>query len=66
MGKRSKNLIPKIDQDDLNSEKLIEYHGKSVVIFSADWCPYCVSFFNNWTYTLTFLISCILPFLMWN
>ena len=20
----------------------------SVVIFSADWCPYCVSFFNNW------------------
>jgi len=22
--------------------------GKSVVIFSADWCPYCVSFFNNW------------------
>ena len=19
-----------------------------MVIFSADWCPYCVSFFNNW------------------
>ena len=48
MGKEV-NLIPKIDQDDFKFEKLIEHHGKSVVIFSADWCPYCVSFFNNWT-----------------
>ena len=47
MGKEV-NLIPKIDQDDFKFEKLIEHHGKSVVIFSADWCPYCVSFFNNW------------------
>ena len=46
MGKEV-NLIPKIDQDDFKFEKLIEHHGKSVVIFSADWCPYCVSFFNN-------------------
>ena len=48
MGKEV-NLIPKINQHDFDFNRLIEHHGKSVVIFSADWCPYCVSFFNNWT-----------------
>ena len=47
MGKEV-NQIPKIVQDDFEFDRLIEHHGKSVVIFSADWCPYCVSFFNNW------------------
>ena len=47
MGKEV-NLIPKIDQDDFDFDRLIKYCGKSVVIFSADWCPYCVSFFRNW------------------
>ena len=39
MGKEV-NLIPKINQDDFEFDRLIEHHGKSVVIFSADWCPY--------------------------
>ena len=48
MGKKVKS-IPKINQDDFESEKLVNHKGKSVVIFSADWCPYCISFFNNWS-----------------
>ena len=48
MGKEV-NLISKINQGDFEFDRLIEHHGKSVVIFSADWCPYCVSFFSNWT-----------------
>tara|TARA_B100001113_G_scaffold352040_1_gene352472 strand:- start:543 stop:884 length:342 start_codon:yes stop_codon:yes gene_type:complete len=48
MGKKVKS-IPKINQDDFESEKLVDHKGKSVVIFSADWCPYCISFFNNWS-----------------
>ena len=42
MGKEVK-LIPKISQNDFKFEKFTEHKGKSVVIFSADWCPYCVS-----------------------
>ena len=49
MGKEV-DIIPKISQDDFEIDKLIGHDGKSVVIFSADWCPYCVSFFNNWKY----------------
>ena len=47
MGKEVK-LIPRISQNDFDYNILTEHKGKSVVIFSADWCPYCVSFFNNW------------------
>jgi len=34
---------------DLNFSGLrIDNHtGKSLIVFSADWCPYCISFFNN-------------------
>ena len=42
------NQIPKINQDNFESDKLVGHIGRSVVIFSADWCPYCISFFNNW------------------
>tara|TARA_B100000965_G_C19505940_1_gene719616 strand:+ start:31 stop:372 length:342 start_codon:yes stop_codon:yes gene_type:complete len=48
MGKEV-NLIPRIDQNDFDYDRLIEHRRKSVVIFSADWCPYCISFFSNWT-----------------
>ena len=40
--------IQRIDQDDFDSDKLIAHKGKLIIIFSADWCPYCISFFNNW------------------
>mgnify|MGYP001185324896 FL=1 len=43
------NLLSRINQENFESQTLINHKGKSVVIFSADWCPYCVSFFNNWT-----------------
>ena len=41
--------IPRISQDNFDSQILLSHKGKTVVIFSADWCPYCVSFFNNWS-----------------
>ena len=47
MGKEV-NSIPRISQVDIDFNIFTEHKGKSVVIFSADWCPYCVSFFNNW------------------
>ena len=43
------NSIPRINQDNFDSEILLNHKGKTVVIFSADWCPYCISFFNNWS-----------------
>ena len=43
MGKEV-NSIPRISQVDFDFNKFTEHKGKSVVIFSADWCPYCVSF----------------------
>ena len=41
--------FPRINQDNFDSKRLKNHKGKTVVIFSADWCPYCVSFFNNWS-----------------
>ena len=42
-----KDLPRLIDQDFSNLE--IQGHsGLSLIIFSADWCPYCISFFRNW------------------
>ncbi len=43
------NSISRINQDNFDSNILINHKGRTVVIFSADWCPYCVSFFNNWS-----------------
>ena len=43
------NSIPRINQDNFDSNILINHKGRTVVIFSADWCPYCISFFNNWS-----------------
>ena len=40
--------FPRINQDNFDLDVLQNHKGKTVVIFSADWCPYCVSFFNNW------------------
>ena len=39
----------RINQDNFDLDVLQNHKGKTVVIFSADWCPYCVSFFNNWS-----------------
>ncbi len=41
--------FPRINQDNFDLDVLQNHKGKTVVIFSADWCPYCVSFFNNWS-----------------
>ena len=41
--------LPRVNQDNFDSDILLSHKGKTVVIFSADWCPYCVSFFNNWS-----------------
>jgi len=48
MGKKVSS-IPRISQESFDSDILLNYRGKTVVIFSADWCPYCISFFNNWS-----------------
>ena len=40
--------IPRIDQDDFDSGELMGHKDMLLTIFSADWCPYCISFFNNW------------------
>ncbi len=42
------NSFPRINQDNFDLDVFLNHKGKTVVIFSADWCPYCVSFFNNW------------------
>ena len=42
-----KEFVKLTDENFVNQE-LQEYPGKFLVFFSADWCPYCVSFFNNW------------------
>lgn len=42
-----KDIVRLTDKNFVNQE-LQEYPGKFLVFFSADWCPYCVSFFNNW------------------
>ena len=40
--------IEKLYEGHFNNTKLKNIEGNLVIIFSADWCPYCVSFFNNW------------------
>ena len=40
--------LPRLNDSNFDNLRIKEHKGKSVVFFSADWCPYCVSFFNNW------------------
>jgi len=40
--------FPRLTDEDFDEQRLVNHSGQSVIIFSADWCPYCVSFFNNW------------------
>jgi len=40
--------LPRLYDSNFINLKINEHKGKSIVIFSADWCPYCLSFFNNW------------------
>jgi len=47
MEKKMKDIL-KIYENHFDNTKIKDSEGKLVVIFSADWCPYCVSFFNNW------------------
>ena len=40
--------ITRLTSDDFINQNLPEYLNKVLVFFSADWCPYCITFFNNW------------------
>ena len=40
--------IVRLTDANFTGQSIQNHTGNSLVIFSADWCPYCVSFFNNW------------------
>ena len=40
--------IVRLTDANFIAQSIQNHRGNSLVIFSADWCPYCVSFFNNW------------------
>ena len=40
--------LPRLYDSDFDNLDIKEHKDKSIVFFSADWCPYCISFFNNW------------------
>ena len=40
--------LPRLTDENFDELRLVDHVGQSVIIFSADWCPYCISFFNNW------------------
>ena len=40
--------IVRLTDANFTGQSIQNHNGNSLVIFSADWCPYCVSFFNNW------------------
>jgi thiol-disulfide isomerase/thioredoxin len=40
--------LPRLYDSNFDNLDIKKHKGKSIVIFSADWCPYCLSFFNNW------------------
>ena len=40
--------LPRLYDSDFDNLDIKEHKDKSIVFFSADWCPYCMSFFNNW------------------
>jgi|TARA_B110000914_G_scaffold217799_1_gene224341 thiol-disulfide isomerase/thioredoxin len=37
----------KLTDQNFSGLRIENHNGKSLIIFSADWCPYCISFFNN-------------------
>jgi thiol-disulfide isomerase/thioredoxin len=37
----------KLTEENFLNLKIKEHRGKSLIVFSADWCPYCITFFNN-------------------
>ena len=37
----------KLTEDNFFNLKIKKHTGKSLIVFSADWCPYCITFFNN-------------------
>jgi thiol-disulfide isomerase/thioredoxin len=37
----------KLTEQNFVDLQISEHQGKSLIVFSADWCPYCISFFNN-------------------
>ena len=41
-----KNFERLTEKDFINLQ-IRKHDGKSLIVFSADWCPYCISFFNN-------------------
>ena len=40
--------LPRLYDSNFDNLNIRSHKDKSIVFFSADWCPYCVSFFNNW------------------
>ena len=40
--------LTRLYDDNFDVQNIKQHKNKSIVFFSADWCPYCVSFFNNW------------------
>lgn len=41
-----KNLERLTEQNFIGLQ-IREHTDRSLIVFSADWCPYCISFFNN-------------------
>jgi len=39
--------LEKLTEQNFVDLQISEHNGKSLIVFSADWCPYCISFFNN-------------------
>ena len=37
----------RLTEKDFINLQIGKHDGKSLIVFSADWCPYCISFFNN-------------------
>jgi len=40
--------LPRLYDSNFDNLDIKKHKDKSIVFFSADWCPYCVSFSNNW------------------
>ena len=41
--------LPRLLDHDFAGFEIKEHTCLSVIFFSADWCPYCLSFFRNWS-----------------
>ena len=40
--------LPRLYDSNFDNLNIRSHKDKSIVFFSADWCPYCLTFFNNW------------------